>query len=243
MASQNGWSWRWLGQRLPLLLLPMFLIVIALIAGMFTPLFLARLGSTTMPVVLTQSGVGGWGLRLLGTAAAFWTVVGAIFAVFSQFWIPWCLTLFFVGLVAQVLTLQGRRIPWFYVGIISLGLSFLILCLGLFFPPAFDLVLPLIGFPIGMATLALIHELHHTGLTGAWSLAITLMTMIFAGVVGAMVISWLFGLTAIGVPMGEPGHSLALVLMPYGAVLGLAWCGLIFLALGYYPFRSRRGRA
>ncbi len=188
-------------QRWPVVSLLIFVVLVAAITAVFTPQFIARLSSQTLPVLIAPAGTSSQtlsGLGLQGTLSAWWTTLGAIVSVFRLFWIPWGLTVVFVGLIAQYFIAQHYVIPWFYLTLVSTGLACFALMVSFFSAAAFDLVLPLIGFPTGMTTIALGYELKNRGLAWGWSF-LTIFLAMFLGVgLGVGLIHWLLGIRWVG---------------------------------------------
>lgn len=226
-------AWHQARQRLPLCSLGLYLILMAMIAAVFTPLSIGRL-SSTVPRAVIQSGDSlnnSGGILPPGLAEMLETIflpISILLSALNQFWLPWIMALVLVALVTQYFVAQRSRVNWFGLGAGSSGMAIVLMVLGLWVEPVLTVTMAIVGFPAGAAVIFLYRELEHQRLAWKFCLAITTLATLFGLILGIWLLIGFFQFRAIGIPAGQSGHTLALVLFPYVCFLGL---GLVIALL------------
>ncbi|AFY60584.1 hypothetical protein [Synechococcus sp. PCC 6312] len=226
-------AWYQARQRLPLCSLGLYLALMAMVAAVFTPIYIGRL-SRAVPGVVIRSGDSlrnFEGIMEPGLEQQFEKIflpISILFSALHQFWLPWIMALVFAAFITQYFVAQRSRINWFGLGAGSSGMAIVLMVLGLWVEPVLAVVIPIVGFPAGAAVVFLYRELECQRLAWRSCLAITTLATLFGLILGIWLLIGFLQFRAIGIPAGQSGHTLALVLFPYVCFLGL---GLVIALL------------
>lgn len=229
-------AWQQAWQRLPLSSLGLYLMLLAMVAAAWTPIYLGQLSSAVPRAVIRPVG----GIVEPGQVEMlqqFFFPVEILIMALRQLWLPWVLA-FIISLVSsQYFISQAKRVNWFWWGAGSSGLGIFLMVGGLWLEPMMGIVLAIVGFPLGAAIIFLYRELESKRLAWTSNLSITLLSTLFGLILGIWGLVHITQLRAIGIPAGQLGHRLDLVMFPYVCGLGL---GFIIALLS--PWFNRRSR-